>query len=89
MKLKLNTLLKIKDLSLFGDDGGNIPTIEQLQKQVEDIQKSITEKDLEIENLKKQVEDEKKKNAQFTILGLQKPVQKPTEDEKVEFDFDF
>lgn len=89
MKLKLNKLLKIKGLSLFGDDGGKVPTIEQLQKQIEDIQKSVQDKDTEIANLKQQVEDEKKKNAQFTILGLQKPVQKPAEEEKVVFDFDF
>lgn len=62
-------------------------TIEELQKAFDDYKK---EKDEEVKLLKSSLEEEKRKVAQFSIVGITNKVETKTKvDEKVTFDFDF
>lgn len=62
-------------------------TIEELQKSFEDYKK---EKEEEIVRLKTSLDEEKRKVAQFSILGVTQKVEtKVKEEEQIEFDFDF
>lgn len=69
------------------ENGKKVPTIEELQKAFDDYKK---EKDEEVKLLKSSLEEEKRKVAQFSIMGITKKVETKTkDDEPVTFDFDF
>lgn len=62
-------------------------TIEELQKAFDDYKK---EKDEEIKLLKSSLDEEKRKVAQFSIVGITNKVETKTKvEENVTFDFDF
>ena len=62
-----------------------IPTIEDLQLQIEQLRK---DKDEQITSLKSQLDEEKRKNAQYNLASMGvKPVEQ--EEEEVQFDFKF
>lgn len=62
------------------------PTIDEIQKSFEDYKK---EKEEEIAKLKTSLDEEKRKVAQFSIVGVTQKVDTKIKEENVTFDFDF
>lgn len=83
--------LKLKDLNLFGDEPEKEtkPSLDDVIKRLDALEKEKANDKATIDNLSKQLEEEKLKNAQFRITGLTKKVEPVKEEEPVEFDFDF
>ena len=81
----LKYLFKL-NIQLFADDKTKVPTIEELQTQLEDLKKT---KDEEIVTLKAQLDEEKRKNAQYVLASMGAKPQEEKPEEKIEFDFNY
>lgn len=68
------------------EDEKKVPTIEELQKQIDEIN---TTHQTEIAKLKEEINQKDLKIAQLSLGGVAKKETKEEKEEPVEFDFDF
>lgn len=82
----MKKLLFQLNIQLFGEDDKKAPTIEDLQKEINELKKS---KEEEITSLKTQLDEEKRKNAQYVLASMGGKAPEEKEEEEVQFDFKF
>lgn len=81
----LKLLYKL-NIQLFAEEKPKTPTIEELMQEIADLKKT---KEEEITSLKNQLDAEKRKNAQYVLASMGAKPKEETQEEEIEFDFQY